>query len=205
MLKDSDSRIVIFGGTFAPFHIGHMALANLIYYRTPFSLSKIYFVPTIQNPLKAKQSFLPFEMRCRLIEQTIYGDSRFFCSRMEETLPAPHYTIDLLNTYSTIQPNTSFLLLIGADNWATFKQWYHYEEILNKYEILIYPRRGYKVDKKNLSPSVYYLEDLPYIEVSSTEIRKALLEGQDLRYLLPRPDLYPLLRAQILRTAHKNS
>lgn len=194
MNSDDRQRIALFGGTFDPLHIGHMALANIVYYRSPIPLSAICMVPTVHNPLKSSDSLLSFDLRCKIIDAAILGDSRFLCSRMEEQLPEPHYTIDLLEAFSIRHPEFRLVLLIGADNWLNFSRWHRYQELINGYELLIYPRRGYDVDKNTLSPGVYYLEDLPMIEISSTEIRKGIKEGQDLRHLIPTPRLFPLLK-----------
>lgn len=195
MDSKSKRRIAIFGGSFDPLHIGHMALANIVYYRSPLPLEAVCLVPTVQNPLKvANGTLLSFDFRCQLIEGAIESDRRFFYSRLEEKLPTPHYTFDLLEAFSLRHPDITFVLLIGSDNWQKFDQWYRHEELIERYEILVYPRMGYEVDKSTLPENVYYLEGLPHIEVSSTAIREGVRKGEDLRYLLPTPELFPLLK-----------
>lgn len=190
-------RIAVFGGTFDPLHIGHMALANIVYYRSPLPLKAVCLVPTVQNPLKLGASLLSFDFRCEMIEGAIHGDRRFFFSRIEEQLPSPHYTIDLLEALSLRHPQFSFVLLIGSDNWLSFSKWYRYEDLLANYEIIIYPRKGFPLDSDKLPKTVYYLNDFPIIEVSSTEIRKGVKNGEDLRFLLPTPELFPFLKREI--------
>lgn len=185
-------RIALFGGTFDPLHIGHMAVANDVLYRAP-SVEAVWLLPTVQNPLKSQHTLLPFEMRCRLIEETISGDCRFSCCRIEEELPQPHYTFDTLELLSHRHPEVSFFLLIGADNWHSFERWYRYPELLERYEVFIYPRQGFPVDASNLPTGVSFLFDAPLVEVSSSEIRRRALLGQDLRYLLSRPELFQMV------------
>lgn len=191
------ARIAIFGGTFDPLHIGHMALANLALYRSPMPLKAICLVPTMQNPLKKDETLLSFDFRCKMIEATIANDRRFFYSRIEEQLPAPHYTIDLLDHFAKRFSQFSFVLLIGADNWLNFHNWHRYEELLERYELIIYPRKGFSIDVASLPNNVYYLSNFPLIEIASTDIREAIKRGEDLRYLIPSPELFPLLRKEI--------
>ncbi len=194
--QESLTSVVVFAGTFDPIHIGHMALANFLL-TEPMGFQELWFVPTMQNPLKERLSLWSFDMRCRLIQASIRGDYRFRCCPIEETLPAPHYTIYTILALQKQYPDYRFSLLIGADNWSCFQQWYRWEELIQLVPIIIYPRRGVMVDSESLPEQVTYAANAPLIEVSSTSIREALLANKDLRYWLPRPELFEELKRDL--------
>lgn len=198
MTPQNKKRIALFGGTFDPLHIGHMALANIVYYSSPLPLEGVCLVPTIQNPLKKEgESLLSFDFRCQMIKSAISRDRRFFYSRLEEQLPSPHYTYDLLEAFTRRHPDITFVLLIGSDNWLNISKWYRYKELIEQYEILIYPRRGYDINEDTLPSNVYFLKGLPLIEICSAAIREGVKRGEDLRFLIPTPELFPLLRREV--------
>ncbi len=183
--------IAIFAGSFDPIHIGHMALANYLFYQIE-GLTQLWFLPTAQNPIKGKAE-LSFGKRCNLIDKVIEGDSRFSCCRIEGSLPSPHYTIHTLDALQADYPRYRFGLIIGADNWVQRIKWYHWEELVAKYPLWVYPRPEYPIGNTDMEPNVHLLSDAPLLEVSSTAIRQAREKGQDFRYWLPRPDLFDLL------------
>lgn len=185
-------QIALFAGSFDPIHIGHMALANYILYHNK-GIEQLWFVPTAQNPLKPRATELSFTQRCHLIEEVIANDSRFSCCRIEETLPAPHYTIYTLDKLREHYPQYQFILIMGADNWLSIEHWYHWRELIEQYPILVYPRPRYTLPREAENSNVTLLHDAPLMEISSSEIRSARHKGEDLRYWMPRPELFELL------------
>ncbi|WP_242396753.1 nicotinate (nicotinamide) nucleotide adenylyltransferase [Porphyromonas gingivicanis] len=194
--QENLTSVAVFAGTFDPIHIGHTALANYLL-TEDFGFDELWFVPAMQNPLKAHHSLLDFDARCRLIQATIKGDTRFRCCPIEETLPAPYYTIHTILALQKQYPDHRFTLLVGADNWACFDKWYRWEALLDLLPVVVYPRHGFGFDA-SLSSKVVYAIDAPFIEVSSTKIREALLAGRDLRYWLPRPELFEEVKKHML-------
>lgn len=178
----------LYFGSFNPIHIGHLALANYLTECT--SIGQLWFVPSPMNPLKDSRELLPYDLRCDCIERTVQNDERFRVLRLEQILPAPHYTIRSLRSVSMLYPNHEFTLLIGADNWVSFDLWRDHDRILAQYPLTIYPRLGYEVDEAALPSNCTYVREAPYIDISSTEVRAAMLKGQDLRYWLPCSDTY---------------
>ena len=45
-------RIAVFGGSFDPIHIGHLALANWFLLMEQSAIDHILLLPTVHNPLK---------------------------------------------------------------------------------------------------------------------------------------------------------
>jgi nicotinate-nucleotide adenylyltransferase len=171
----------IFGGSFNPIHIGHLALAN---YLCEYSeLDEIWFLVSPHNPLKEQTDLWDDNLRLELVKLAIADYPKFRASDFEFHLPRPSYMVSTLDALQKAYPEREFTLIIGADNWAIFPRWYKAEKILAKHRIMVYPRPGYEVDASTL-PSSVQLVNTPLLEISSTFIRQALAEGRDVRYFL---------------------
>lgn len=184
----------IFSGSFNPIHIGHLALANwLCEFDEP---DEIWFLITPHNPLKNLDGLMDDRLRYELAEAAIAGYPKFHASDFEFSLPRPTYTVDTLRALDERYPDRQFYFIMGADNWASIELWKDYETIIDKYPILIYPRKGYETDLTGYPHSVRKVE-APLIEISSTFIRDSLQAGKDVRFFLPeairnrQPDFFP--------------
>lgn len=184
----------LFGGTFNPIHIGHLALAN--YLCEYEDLDEVWFLVTPQNPFKKGDHLLDDYIRLEMVETAIAGYPHFRASDFEFGLPRPSYTVDTLRQLARTYPERDFILIIGADNWAKFAQWRAPEEILRNHSIRVYPRRGYDLTIPASYTQVKAVET-PLLEISSTFIRQALAEGRDIRYFV-HPEVYRIIQEKHL-------
>lgn len=185
----------IFGGTFNPVHIGHLALAN--YLCEYEDLDEVWFLVTPQNPFKKNVHLLDDRIRLEMVEASIAGYPRFRASDFEFDLPRPSYTVDTLRKLSETYPDREFVLIIGADNWAKFDQWRSPEEILRKHRILVYPRPRYGLHIPSAVSGRVKSVQTPLLEISSTFIRQAIAEGKDVRYFV-HPAAYRIIQEKQL-------
>ena len=177
-------KIGIFGGSFDPIHIGHAIIAQHIV--SSGAVDQLWLMVSPLNPLKAdKERHVADSDRLRMVEMVSRPMEGVETSAFEFTMPRPSYTIDTLNALQEKFPEDEFYLVIGGDNWQVFEKWRNSEEILAKYHVLIYPRLGYNIEIPNELQDRVRLVDAPIIELSSTQIRERLANGQSVRYYVP--------------------
>ena len=177
-------KIGIFGGSFDPIHIGHAIIAQHII--SSGAVDRLLFMVSPVNPLKAgKERQVADTDRLRMVEMVSRPMAGVETSAFEFTMPRPSYTIDTLNALQAKFPDDEFYLVTGGDNWQIFNKWRNSEEILAKYHLLIYPRLGYEVIIPEDLKDRVTLVEAPIIELSSTEVRERLANGQSVRYYVP--------------------
>ncbi len=186
-----EASIGIFGGSFNPIHNGHIALAKAFLEKE--NLNEVWFLVSPQNPFKVNQQLLADHLRLELVRKAIADNPHFKASDYEFQLPKPSYTWNTLQHLSHDFPTHRFTLLVGGDNWAAFDRWYHAEDILSNYKIVVYPRRGQEIDKSTLPTNVSLLQT-PLIDVSSTDIRQRVEQGEDIGKLVPEEILNDIQR-----------
>ena len=194
-MTDSTSpiRTGIFGGSFNPVHKGHIALAKKILEQG--LVDEIWLMVSPQNPLKHEKDLMNDQLRLKLARLAIRNISNVKVSDFEFHLERPSYMVNTLNELQKAYPKRQFSLIIGADNWKVFPLWFHHEEILQNFPVIIYPRENYPVQADALPTGVQLL-DADIFPVSSTEIRKRLEAGQDTSEWVTEPVRKELLRLQ---------
>ncbi|MDR1673487.1 MAG: nicotinate-nucleotide adenylyltransferase [Bacteroidales bacterium] len=175
-------HVGLFFGSFNPVHIGHLAIAN--YMLAYADMDQLWFVVSPHNPLKKKQTLLPEADRLHLVNLAIEAyPQQYRASNIEFKMPTPSYTIDTLARLSDKYPQHKFSLIMGSDNLESFRKWKNRENIVARYHRYIYPRPG----TAHLSSTAANATavDAPLIEISSTFIRTAIMQGRDVPFFMP--------------------
>lgn len=188
--------IGILGGTFNPVHIGHIILAT--YLRQWNYVDRVWMMLSPLNPLKNGQDILPDNIRMDMLRIATAATPDIEPCDIELSLPRPSYTIDTLRTLSQRFPDKHFRLIIGSDNALIFDKWRDYRSILDRYDVIVYPRPGYPVDTASLYPQMQAV-DAPIVEISSTMIRQAVAAGRNIEPMLP-PGVYKYISQHQLYT-----
>lgn len=172
----------LFFGSFNPIHVGHLILAE--YFATQTGLDEVWLVVTPQNPLKKKDSLLDQYNRLDLVHRAIANNPRLQASDVEFKLEKPSYTIHTLVHLREMYPDRQFSLIMGEDNLVSLPRWKNYEQLLEQFEVLVYPRVGQHPSNLAGHPHVHLVQ-APVVEISSSQIRQYLKQGQSIRYLVP--------------------
>lgn len=193
-------KIGIFGGSFNPIHTGHAILANYLINET--DLDQVWLMVSPQNPIKTGLDHSYDMHRLRMAQMVTSRFEGISTSGLEFTLPQPSYTINTLHTLTARFPNDQFVLIIGADNWAVFDRWKSYDEIINNYDIYVYPRRGYEISIPDELKGRVKALNSPLIEISSTNIRRKLAAGENISFYVP-DEVYQYILTHHLYTSPK--
>jgi len=166
-----------------------MALAS--YFLGENLIDKMWFILSPQNPLKKRESLLPFHHRRELLNRAIDDDTRMDVSDIEKSLPLPSYTSHTMRVLIEKNKNLRFFLILGADNALTFKKWKDSQWLAQNFNFLIYPRShcvfpNYGQNAEDVDFFRNFVQvDAPLIEISSSLIRNWIRDGKNVRHFMP--------------------
>ncbi len=169
------TRTGVYGGSFNPVHLGHTAMAAEILRQG--LLDEMWLVVSPQNPFKIDHRLWDDMLRLRLARLATEGMPGVEVSDVEFGLPKPNYMLTTLDTLAARHPERDFSLVIGMDNWECFDRWYRSDEILQRYPIIVLPRRAQEGHDTQATPreatqgEVLFF-DTELVDLSSTWIRE---------------------------------
>jgi len=175
------TRLGVFGGTFDPVHVGHLAIAHAALESVP--LDRVLFVIAKVSPLKQRGPVASEADRLRMLELAIAGEPRFAVSRVELDREGPSYTVD---TLEHLAGRDELFLILGSDAIADLPRWKDPERIGRLATLLVAERPG-APERVGDAPIVRF--DAPRLDISSRELRARAARGRSLRYLVPEPVL----------------
>jgi nicotinate-nucleotide adenylyltransferase len=182
------TRIALFGGTFDPVHVGHLAIAEAA--RRAID-GEVIFVPTGRNPLKPEQPAVSAEHRVELVRLALDGASGMRVDRDEIERREPSYTVETLRALREARPDDELFLLLGADQAERLPTWHEPEAVIELATVCAVERVGYsrnaiviKLARLKGAQRLRFL-DMPMIQVSSSSLRRRVAKGKPIRYLVP--------------------
>ena len=181
-------RLGVFGGSFNPPHVAHLAVAEAA--ADQLGLGQVLWVPAATAPHKqSRPDLASAEDRLHLTRLATAGNRRFAVSSVETDRGGVSYTGDTLRTLQAEHPGTRLVLILGGDSLAYFPEWREPRAITALADLAVYARPG-----TDLAPALdaaaalgarLHLLDAPRLDLSSTVLRRRLAAGQSARYLLP--------------------
>ena len=181
-------KIAMYGGSFNPPHNGHLHLAEEI--SRKLMLDKVVIIPSNISPQKTHNGNIDPLHRINMCKKA-FSSELFEVSDCEIARGGRSFTFDTLNYLKTLYPDDELYLLMGADMLLSFHTWYRYEDILSLCSICAVSRddkdnaevlRSYA--ESHLAKGKVYVVDIKPFEVSSSEIREKLAEGENCENLL---------------------
>ena len=176
-------RLGLFGGTFDPPHIGHLALAE--WAREELRLDRVVFIPAGRPPHKGGRiSSAP--ARLAMTRLATRGHPSFRVSTVELGDRGASFTVDTLRHVAARYPRARLFLLIGADSLDEFRTWRAPGAILERATLAVAARPGSgraATREWARRHGVVWLGN-PALEVSSSLVRERARAGRSLRYLV---------------------
>ena len=190
--QDSDAstglplRIGLFGGTFDPPHRGHIAVAADV--ADVLDLDQVLWIPAGQPPHKSLVSVAPLAVRLEMTCAVVKADLRFEVSEIEVERGGVSYTLDSVRALRESYPGTILFLIIGTDQFRDFATWQNPEKILELTELVVMDRGGQRgqdyVPEVEDTGKVHFVS-VGQVDISSTDVRLAAHNGEDLSTLVP--------------------
>ncbi|HET8568708.1 MAG TPA: nicotinate-nucleotide adenylyltransferase [Candidatus Limnocylindria bacterium] len=172
-------RIGVFGGTFDPIHVGHLAIARAALESVP--LERVVFVPARRSPLKDRGPYASEEDRLEMVRLATRDEPRFEVSTIELERAGPSYTVD---TLEALAASGELFLILGSDAVLDLARWHRPDRIAELATILVAPRPGAPDPVTSARVRTF---DAPCLDISSRELRARRMRGRSLRYLVPDP------------------
>ncbi len=182
----SPARVGVFGGTFDPPHVGHLALAE--WARDELALDRVLFVPAGLPPHKRGERRSDAKHRLAMTRAAVRGHAAFAVSDVELRRAGPSYTVDTLLELARRDPRAERFLVVGGDMFEIFAKWRSPELILSLATLVVALRPGSPRPRRSrwdsVGRGVRWLDN-PALDVSSRAIRARAAAGRSLRYLVP--------------------
>ena len=186
-------RIGIYGGTFAPVHRGHVAAAEA--FIRQMELDLLYVIPAGIPPHKQIDEADDPAHRLAMCELAFGGMEKAIVCDMEITRGGKSFTVDTLRALSG--EDRRLFLLMGTDMMLTLDSWRSPEEIFRLcYPVYIRRERDPILEGQIVAKNQLYQEKYgrivrrlmaDVIELSSTEIRDRVKNGEEITDLVPTP------------------
>ena len=200
-------KIGIFGGTFNPPHLGHLAAAQTAI--DVLGLDKLLIIPDAIPPHKALPENTPAPEH-RLAMAAKLGDALLLpevteVSSIELDRAGKSYTSDTLAALREQYPEAELWLLMGTDMFLTLHQWHEPERILSLAGICAFGRTEQDGESLFAPQREHLMAAFPgakivtislpgLVDVSSTQLRALLAKGEGADELLPSVYGYILMK-----------
>ena len=184
-------KVLLYGGTFDPPHNGHLNNLRAAAGRVLPDLAVV--MPAGVPPHKAAPDLASAGERFAMCRLAAQGKPWLELSDIEMRREGKSYTAETLEELSALYPQDQFYLLMGEDMFLTLGRWYRPETIFSLASVCTTPRSPDGLDALRQKALEYtgqfqarcFLEHIPYLPISSTQVRQAVARGEDVSGLVP--------------------
>ena len=203
-------RIGIYGGAFNPIHYGHLRSAEET--AEILSLDRVIFMPSGITPFD-KPNLVSPRSRYKMVKAAIENNPLFNISGIEINTRGKSYTLNTLKRLSNRYKKSELFFIIGIDAFMDLPAWKNTDRIVRTANIIIISRPGSsfyglrsspylkgvhdrvlkdldkgKIEKIEFDISINqkgYLCNVTGLDISASNIRKLIMSGKNVNYLLP--------------------
>ena len=125
-----------------------------------------------------------------MVELAVEDYPQFELSAIEYTRNGPSYTYDtILQIYQVVKPTEKINFIIGTDAFIKIESWNQAQKLKDLLHFILFVRE----DNFDETPFLelkqkgfdYTLMKMPYINISSSEIRERIKQGKDICDIVP--------------------
>ncbi len=183
-------RVGIYGGSFDPVHLGHLAVADAARQQLP--IDQLRWMP-VGAPWQKARVLAPAVHRVAMLRLvTDAADAIDVIDERETARAGPTYTADTLDTLALESPRDTWLLVIGQDQYARFDTWHRWRDIVERADLAVVARDGQApatndevraaiaaAGRRTLALNMHA------VPVSSTQIRDRVMRGESITDMVP--------------------
>jgi len=175
-------RILIYGGSFDPPHLGHIKTACAV--QEKFAFDEFLFVPCKQSVLKATSIATP-EQRLDMLKLALapHAEFKFKIDTRELDRDTPSFMVETLVSFQQeYKQQVSITLLLGMDSFLEIQQWHQWEKIITLCDLLVMQRAGEEHPQKIpfLLPCKLTFFEAGSYPIASSTLRKRIHAGEQL-------------------------
>lgn len=172
-------KIALFGGSFDPPHLGHLAFARFVL--DALAPERLVWLPAGRQWQKPDQIMAAAVHRAGMIKRLIASEPRFVLDERELHRRGPSFTADTLREFATQEPTAELMFLIGQDQYTRLPSWFQVETVTSLATLVVVPRGGEAVvTPPGLPAHRLQVLALPDNPLSSTAVRDAVARGADI-------------------------
>ncbi|EEW52926.1 nicotinate-nucleotide adenylyltransferase [Limosilactobacillus antri] len=180
--ESQHQRIGIYGGTFNPVHNAHLLVADQVGHA--LCLNKVLLMPDAIPPHVDPKSAISADLRRQMLELAIAGNPLLGIEDLELQRGGVSYTYDTMKTLIDRHPDTDYYFIIGGDMVDYLDKWYRIQDLVKLPRFHFVGVRRPHAQNETKYPVVWV--DIPEVDISSSDIRTRIRQGQSVNYLLPR-------------------
>ena len=179
--------VCLYQGSFNPIHNAHLEVAEYVHKK--FGFEKIVFIPAFKPPHKDLKNFDADNAIHRLNMVQIATDNipYFDVSAIEYTRNRPSYTYDtIVQIKYIVKPKDKINFIIGTDAFIKIESWHRADEL----KFILFVRENnfdetpfLKLKEKGYE---YELMQMPFLDISATEVRERVRQNIDIYDIVPR-------------------
>jgi nicotinate-nucleotide adenylyltransferase len=218
-------RIAVYGGSFDPFHTGH--LVPTVRAQETFKFDEVHFVPAGHPPHKLGEPLTPITHRFAMVALATLPFERFFASDDEVFVQGPTYTVETVQRYRDRFPDAVIYFLLGSDSFSQIATWERWDELVELAHLVVLHRahiwgedlRGRVPEELRarmvqiepfarvpdpVEQTVYLLNHEPF-PISATVVRQRQRSGISIRELVPHEVYSYIEKYRLYRTDEPTS
>jgi len=157
-------NIAVFGGSFDPFHYGHLQIIKKA--QSTLDIDKLFVVPAYLNPFK-NSSMLDATSRYGIVKEKLKEFEKVEVVDWEIKQNRQVATIETITYLKSKYDLDKIYLVIGADNLKSLSKWKNIEKLDKMVEFVVATRDGIEIPKK------YKVIEVNK-NISSTKIRRKM-------------------------------
>lgn len=198
---------ILYGGTFDPVHLGHIAIAEAVARELG---QPVDLIPAADPPHRSLPG-ASAEQRATLLDLAVRCDPRLRVDRRELGRPGPSYTVDTLREVrGELGPEVPLVWIVGIDSLLQLHTWHDWRRIFDFAHVLGVERPGTSTAldwlegrspdvHSEIAPRALPVDGLgeaaaggyaslsihPLREESATEVRRRIAEGLPWQHMVP--------------------